>query len=111
MVFLFGCTNYVADNKYPPHKISSLQSIKILFDFIVDEDVTVDDPRIKSIIYASRQKSYVVIAYTNVNGDKLANKIAEILTKHNVVVKKPMLIEVANKPSLNKYIVVYISYR
>lgn len=111
LIFLYGCSSYVADNKYPPHKISSGQSIKILFDLIVDEDITMDDPRIKSIIYASNRKSYVVISYSNPNADKLANKIAELLTRHNVIVKKPNLIEVTNKSKLAKYVVVYISYR
>lgn len=128
LIFLCGCSYYVADNKYQPHKINSLQSIKILFDLIVDEDVTVDDPRIKSIIYASNRKSYVVITYTNPNADKLANKIAEILTKHNVIVKKPMFIENSKYKNMdpylrkddtsaekvvldfNKYVVVYIDY-
>lgn len=111
LAFLSGCSQYVADNKYLPRTVSSGHSIFIMFDLILDEDVTIDDPRIKSIIYASSSKNYVVITYSNVNADKLANKIAEILTEHHVMVKKPGLINPQHQHNLDKYVVVYIKYK
>ena len=107
VLFLVGCTSYM-DNKYIPHKISRTQSVEIKFDLILDESITCNDPRIKSIVYTSNNGNYVVITYTNQNANKLAQKIAEILSKQNVVVEKPLLVEKNKKINSNKYVLLQI---
>jgi hypothetical protein len=71
----------MAENQYTPHTVKNYQSIKLWFDLIVDEDINIDDPRIKSIIYVSNANNYTVITYTNPNAGNLAAKIAEILER------------------------------
>lgn len=110
MCFLISCTSYIANNQYAARKIERTQSININFDLLLDEDISINDPRIKSIIFASNKNSHIVITYTNPNAEKLACKIAMILTHENLIVVKPQLIEAVIYKKLNKYVVVYIKY-
>ena len=109
LIGISACSPYIADNKYVAHKLVKTESVSVKFDLILDEEITEDDPRIKSIMYSSRQKSYVVINYYNINAEHLANKIAMILTQYKVILKKPELYY-GNKV-FEKYIVVYIKYK
>jgi hypothetical protein len=108
LLLLSSCSSYVASNKYTPHKINRTSSVSVKFDLLLDDDITVNDPRIKSIMYVSNNKSYVVIQYVNPNAAILAGKIATILTNNHVMVRKPILVN--GESSLNKYAIVYVKY-
>lgn len=110
LCFLSSCTAYVADNKYMTHKINRTQSIDVKFDLLLDEEVSLDDPRVKSIIYASNNKSKIAIVYSNPNAAILANKLAIIFTQQKLSVIKPHLIDALKDHNLNKYVIVYIKY-
>lgn len=87
------------------------RSIPIRFDLLLDEKITSNDPRIKTIAYVSGTKNYVVINYSNPNADKLARRIAKILTEDGVRVLTPKLVlENTVDIKTNKYVVVYIDY-
>ncbi len=83
------------------------QSIVMKFDLLIDEEVTIDDPRIKSIIYSSNKKSLVKISYFNQNAKNVANKIYGILDTHGVLVSKP---ELGTDLQNTKYVLVWINY-
>ena len=83
------------------------QSIVMKFDLLIDEDVTIDDPRIKSIIYSSNKKSLVKISFFNQNAKNVANKIYVILNTHRVLVSKP---EFGTDAQNTKYVLVWINY-
>jgi hypothetical protein len=84
------------------------QSILMKFDLITDEMITIDDPRIKSIIYSSRNNSKVNISYFNPNAKMLANKIAGILSTYGVSVSKP---ELDTDSHNNRYVLVWRIYK
>ena len=83
------------------------QSIVMKFDLLIDGEVTIDDPRIKSIIYSSNKKSLVKISYFNQNAKNVANKIYGILDIHGVSVSKP---ELGTDAKNTKYVLVWINY-
>ena len=71
----------------------------INFDLILDEKISIDDPRLKSVIYISiiRPGSMVKIVYTNQNAKDLSERLASILTKKGVKVSIPQLVQPARK--------------
>ncbi len=83
------------------------QSIVMKFDLLIDEEVTIDDPRIKSIIYGSNKKSLVKINYFNQNAKNVANKIYRILDMYGVSVSKPNF---GTDPQNKKYVLVWVNY-
>lgn len=88
-------TNSLAQNK--PGVLPAHYSLVVKFDLIVDEDVDIQDPRIKSIIYSAKsyQQSRVMINYVNPNAQRLATKLAQIFVQQNLSVIRPKQVQLS----------------
>lgn len=66
----------------------------VYFDLILDEKISINDPRLKSIIYVSHTNpgSLVKIVYTNSNAKDLSEKLVHILGANGVKVSQPQLV-------------------
>lgn len=105
MAFLaLATTTTIADvstsDSFAASAIDSKGSVKthslspIYFDLILDEQINIDDPRLKSIIYVSSTNpgGVVKVVYTNSNAKDLSEKLANILSAKGVKVSQPQLI-------------------
>lgn len=99
-------------NKIVASNVINSMPIITKFDFIVDEDITDNDPRIKSIIYSAKsdKNSHINIAYYNPNAEKTATKLAFILEGHGLLVLKPKVLNNSNQNSDSHYVFVSILY-
>ena len=90
-------------------------SIAIKFDFIFDENINQDDPRIKSVVYCARSyaQSNVEISYFNPNARDAADKLGLVMTKLGIRVLKPKQLanDTINEPSRSRYVLVKINYK
>ena len=81
----------------PPNqqKIMLISAVVFKFDFIIDENITINEPRIKSLIHVahhSKPGGLVKIAYYNPNAENLANRIMQLLTQAKIKVLKLKLL-------------------
>ena len=80
------------------------------FDLIVDEDISDNDPRLKSIIYSAKsyKNSQVSISYYNPNAVTLATHLGSIIAGHGVTVLKPTILVNSQYESDSHYVFVTI---
>ena len=83
------------------------QSIVMKFDLLMDENIDIDDPRIKSIIYSSGKNKEIKISYFNPNAQIIANKIYLLLDSQKSSVSKP---EHSLDAKDKNYVLVWINY-
>jgi len=103
--------NFIIINSYAGSGIPvTKNSVVTKFDFIVDEDINNDDPRIKSIVYSAKsyRTSKVMIYYVNPNAEILAAKLAQIFTNWHLLVFKPKQIQSTTSDD-NKYVQIIIN--
>lgn len=97
---------------FPGHA-NCTKSIPIKFDLLLDEKVTVDDPRIKSIVYTTKEnlKNTISISYANQNAVPLVNHLANIFLDHGLIVLKPtQIIPDSTDSKIMKYVVIIVNY-
>ncbi|MFN7094856.1 MAG: hypothetical protein ACK4M7_05790 [Burkholderiales bacterium] len=103
-----SASNLVPSDTLANHKYK--QSITIKFDLLLDEKITQDDPRIKSIVYVatSTSNNLIAINYVNPNAEDLANRLADILFTLGATVLKPHLRD-RKSPSLEQLKYVWVN--
>ena len=86
-------------------------SLPIKFDILLDEKITEDDPRIKSIIYIAKQSpaNFVNFSYTNPNALDLANRLIKIFATFGLNTQSPQLVN-SSKLEDSKSVNVWINY-
>ncbi len=94
-------------------RVDLSHSIVIKFDLITDENISTDDPRVKSIIYSAKSYtgSKILVSYINPNAAELASRLAQVFMAQHLYVLKPQKLGlvVANNND-NKYVQVIINY-
>jgi len=97
-----------SNNKYEIYNYRKSQTI--LFDILLDENITNEDPRLKSIIYVVKNSNSLInIIYSNTNATELANRLAQILSISGIKVIKPSQINASSIDS--KSVGVIINYK
>lgn len=78
------CNDFINPNSCVTSNLAP--SPAFYFDFILDEYITDNNPRLKSLIYSanSNKDSWIAISYHNPNAVDLARRLQSILTKHNI---------------------------
>lgn len=116
MGFMFIMVNvvYSEDQKFPQSEsmLRSYDQVVNKFDLIVDEDVSDNDPRLKSIIYSAKsyKNSQISISYYNPNAATLATHLASIIAGHGVTVLKPTTLVNSQYESDSHHVFVTIIY-
>jgi len=105
---------FLANAKVVNKQTEIKQSIISKFDFLLDEDITESDPRIKSLVYSAKsyKDSKIEINYHNANAKEMADKLGLIFTRLDLSVLKPKQIPTnkMDKQSISRYVLVNINY-
>lgn len=74
--------------------ISDSQISQYKFDFLLDENIDEDEPRLKSLIYVALHKKNTIIkiTYLNTNALKFSESLAHILIEKGITVLNPQQI-------------------
>ena len=119
IIFLLACYAYssaLAESIAVANKSQTTmkQSITVKFDFILDEDINQDDPRVKSLVYCAKSypQSKIEISYLNPNAHDVADKLGSIFTKLGLIVLKPKqtLDKNIDKNTISRHVMVRINY-
>ena len=83
----------------------------IVFDILLDEKIDENDPRMKSIIYVTKQNSdnSILVSYTNPNASDLAGRIMSIMNQYGIKSNSPQLLPSVYAGDL-KLVVIKIKY-
>ncbi len=90
-----------------------IDSQSMMFDFLIDENVTNNDPRIRSILYVANVNpgSLIEIIYVNPNAEVFANNIATIFKTYHAKALIPQMVTIQNPlPFQLRNVVVKLKY-
>ncbi len=85
-------------------------TVNYKFDFVLDEYIKEDDPRIKSLLYIAKQNSDNVleISFYNANASNTAKHLALLFTSLGIKVLDPVALPLSqsSEPNSSKYVIV-----